>query len=385
VARRSNAATAVFAIAVMLGMAAVANAAPQDGPRWPRIYEPQWPNIPGAPGYDPDKPAPVPAAPEREIVTGSVASPVAKRWHDFKAGPVAVIPAFDGAFGLRYWMNFGKTAKNLYDIPGSAMVSRLTYDGLKGHAAEGFGRVDHTSGFFIKGYVGAGILNRGQLNDEDFPPFIAPYSSTFSEQREGTLAYASADLGFNLIRQPDFRLGAYAGYHYLDQTVNAYGCVQAAGNAAICGNPVPNNVLGITQSNHWNSVRVGLDATIRLGGPVSFNLDAAYLPYVKLSGGDSHWLRIGTAPGSFTGEIPEDGQGRGYQIEAALAFAVSPQVNIAVGGRYWRMDTDGHAHFEGRVVNAVAYPQPVDWKVESYGVFVQGSFKFGPYPTGGIF
>ena len=35
--------------------------------------------------------------------------------------------------------------------------------------------------------------------------------------------------------------------------------------------------------------------------------------------------------------------------------------------------------------SANAYPQPVDWKVENIGVFVQGSFKFGPYPTGGIF
>ncbi len=26
-----------------------------------------------------------------------------------------------------------------------------------------------------------------------------------------------------------------------------------------------------------------------------------------------------------------------------------------------------------------------DWSVESLGVFVQGSFKFGPYPVGGFF
>src|SRR5690606_33112843 len=143
---------------------------------------------------------------------------------------------------------------------------------------------------------------------------------------------------------------------------------------------VPNSVLVITQNNHWNSLRIGLDSTIRLGGPFSLTLDAAWLPYVKLNGGDSHWLRIGTAPGSFTGEVPEDGQGNGYQLEAALAYAVSPNVSIAVGGRYWRMETSGHTHFEGHVVGANAFPQPVDWKVESYGVFVQGSFKFGPYP-----
>ncbi len=383
-ARRHSPATAVFAIAVMLSMIAVADAAQQEGPRWPSIYEPQWPNVTGQAGYDPHKPAPVPA-PEPEIVTGSVQSPVAKRWHDFKAASTIVVPAFEGELGLRYWMNFGKTAKNLYDIPGTAMVSRLTYDGLQGHAVEAFGRVDHTSGFYLKGYVGIGIVNRGQLNDEDFAPFVTPYSSTLSEQREGTIAYASADIGFNLIRQPGFRLGAYAGYHYLDQSVSAYGCGQVAANNAICGNQIPNNVLVITQSNHWNSLRIGLDSTIKLGGPFSLTLDAAYLPYVKLNGGDSHWLRIDTTPGDFTGEIPEDGQGTGYQLEAALAYAVNSNVKVAVGGRYWRMETNGLTHFENHVVGGNASPQPVDWKVESYGVFVQGSFKFGPYPTGGSF
>ena len=90
-ARRNHPATTVFATAVMLGMAAVANAAQEDGPRWPSIYEPQWPNIPGAPGYDPDKPAPVPARPEPALVTGSVPSPVARRWYDFKPAPAIVV------------------------------------------------------------------------------------------------------------------------------------------------------------------------------------------------------------------------------------------------------------------------------------------------------
>ncbi len=391
-------ATVLVAIAAMLGMAAIANAAQDDAARWPSIYEPQWPNVSGSAVGEPQKPAPVAAAlkpttiptppvlsaPEA-IVTGSAPSPVANRWHDFKAAPVIVLPAFHGEFGLRYWMNFGETAKNLYNIAGNAMVSRLTYDGLQGHAIEAYGRVDHTSGFYMKGYAGIGIVNRGQLNDEDFPPFITPYSSTTSEQREGTLAYASIDLGYNLIRRPEFRLGAYAGYHYLDQSVSAYGCGQIAANNAVCGNPIPNNVLVITQSNHWNSLRVGLDATVMLGGPFSLTLDAAWLPYVKLNGGDSHWLRIGTAPGSFTGEIPEDGQGNGYQLAAALVYAVNRDVSVAVGGRYWRMDTNGNTHFEGNVVGVNALPQPVDWSVESYGVFVQGSFKFGPYPTGGFF
>ena len=38
----------------------IANAADDGGPRWPSIYEPEWPNLAGEPGYDPAKAAPAP-------------------------------------------------------------------------------------------------------------------------------------------------------------------------------------------------------------------------------------------------------------------------------------------------------------------------------------
>jgi outer membrane protease len=375
--------TAAIAIAGMLCLSAIANAAGDGGPQWPNLYEPKWPNVPGEPGYDPAKVTPAPVSEPQ--TTGSVnpvykASPVAARWGEF-----AQTPAIFGEFGLRYVFSSNKTAKNLYDFPGGSMVSRLTYSGMDGHAAEGFGRVEHTSGFFLKGYVGAGVLLKGKLQDEDFPPGIVPYSSTDSRQDDGTLAYAAIDLGYSFIRQPGLRIGAFAGYHYLDQTVNAFGCVQGASNTAICGGgglPEPWKV--ISQNNHWNSLRVGLDAKIALGDRFSLSLDAAWLPYVKLQGADTHWLRIGNYPGAFTGPVPEDGKGTGYQLEAVLSYAVNPNINVAVGGRYWRMETSGNTHFEDHVVGFNAFPQPVEWKVENFGVFVQGSFKFGPYPTGGL-
>jgi hypothetical protein len=42
-------------------------------------------------------------------------------------------------------------------------------------------------------------------------------------------------------------------------------------------------------------------------------------------------------------------------------------------------------HFENRVVGVNSAAQPVDWKTEHMGVFVQGTFRFGPYMTGGPF
>jgi hypothetical protein len=44
------------------------------------------------------------------------------------------------------------------------------------------------------------------------------------------------------------------------------------------------------------------------------------------------------------------------------------------------MQTSGLAHFEGHVNGVQAFPQPVDWRTDSYGVFLQTGLKFGPYP-----
>ena len=254
---------------------------------------------------------------------------------------------------------------------------------MQGHAVEAFGRADHTSGLYVKGYLGGGIVNKGTLNDEDFPPFVVPYSSMMSDQKNGQILYGSVDLGFNLVRNNAIRVGAFAGYHYFQEQVSAFGCTQVASNSQVCGGiGVPYSIRAITQDNTYHSLRVGLDADVRLSESLSLRLDAAYLPHVILHGADTHGLRIGTANGDFAGPIREDGKGHGYQLEAALNYAVNQNVSFAFGGRYWHLETRGDTHFEGNVIGTAASPQPVDWKSDIYGVFVQGSFKFGPYAAG---
>jgi hypothetical protein len=294
------------------------------------------------------------------------------------------IPAYQLDFAARYWFGNSKTSKNLYDLPSSsgAMVSRLTYNHLNTHSGELFGRIGFTNGWFAKGYVGGGVIAKGSLTDEDFPPGIDPYSKTNSDQRNGFLTYGSADIGYNIVRGGDFRVGAFVGYHYFNEGMNAFGCSQAAGNPDICNPAFPASIEAISQNNIWQSVRVGLDTTVMLGDRFKFSAEGAWLPYVHLSGTDAHLLRIGSDVGDFTGPVPEDGTGMGYQLEALLSYQVTPYASIGVGGRYWHMATKGNAHFENHVVGVDAGPQPVDWKTDIYGVFVQGSIKFGPYPIG---
>jgi hypothetical protein len=348
----------IFATLLLLS-ASRAPAVAADGPRWPNL-----------PGGDPSSP--------------QISGAQQKGVNVYEAPPP--VSAITGEMGLRYWYSWGSTAKDLFNTTGAFPVSRLTYGDLQGHALEGVARFDHTHGFYVKGYLGGALLLSGNLNDEDFPPVITPYSSTDSSQKEGTLLYGSADLGFNFFRQPGFRLGAFGGYHYFNQRVIANGCSQIASNASVCGTfPVPDSVRVILQENQFHSLRVGLDADIKLGQRWLLRTDAAWLPYVKLNGVDDHLLRVGSSPGDFTGGIPEDGRGWGYQLEGSLSYAVSNDISIALGARYWHMETKGHAHFEGHVVGITAFPQPVHWKTDIVGVFVQGSFKLGPYGAGAHF
>ena len=296
------------------------------------------------------------------------------------------IPSWQVEFAARFWYGNAKTGKSLYapsNLSG-AMVSRLTYSGLNAYSGELYGRVVFWNGWFVKGYFGGGNLSGGNLQDEDFPPIFLPfppfisnsYSSTMSAQEKGALGYASADFGYDVVRGGNFRVGAFAGYHYFNETVNAYGCTQSAGNPFICPPGVVSaSTESISQNNTWQSVRLGLDSAVTLGR-FTLSAEGAWLPYVALSGADTHFLEM--AAGKFSGPIPEDGTGQGYQFEALLSYDVTRNASVGVGGRYWHMQADGNSHFEDVAVGGV--PQPVSWKTDIYGVFVQGNLKFDPYP-----
>jgi outer membrane protease len=289
---------------------------------------------------------------------------------------------YTGEVGLRFWYGTGNTGKNLYDPSGSMLVSRLSYNNISIFSAEAYGRFDLNTGWFLKGLIGGGGFRKGTLTDEDFPPLTAPYSATLSVLDDSFPLYGSVDVGYNVLRGPDFRVGAFVGYNHMQEVVTAQGCGQVATNPFICGIiPVPNQFKVITQDNNWDSLRLGLNGEVDITNRFKLGVDAAWLPMVWLSGTDAHWLRIGDDFQDFTGPVPEDGKGWGYQLEGVLSYRVTDAISVGVGGRYWHMQTNGHSHFEGHVVGVQASPQPVDWKTDSYGVFFQTGLKFGPYPV----
>lgn len=276
--------------------------------------------------------------------------------------------------GVRAGMSTSRVKTSLYDFTGSTLLSQLTYHNPNAATAEIYATFDHpSSGFFLKGYVGVGKESGGSLQDEDFPPFTQPYSSTSSPQNDGRLGYANIDFGYYALQSDWYKLGGLVGYHYLDESYNAFGCTQTATNPDICssGSVGPAN-LTISDDGRWNSFRLGLAGQLTLPAGFSARAEAAWLPYMSFNGGNDHWLRDVS---DFSGTIPQSGTGsNGYQLEAEINYALSRNFDVGVGGRYWSMNARGHWLFQD--VTADGGPQVATFSTQRAQAFVQTAYHF---------
>jgi hypothetical protein len=270
--------------------------------------------------------------------------------------------------GARYWFSSGNYSKNLAGIGGAGLVSRLSFTGLTSHAGELFGSIKGVNSYFLKWNVGFAKTVAGDLTDQDFIPVTVPFSSTLSGQQEGSLSYATIDLGYNVVGTPAWQAGPFVGVNFLRQTINATGCAQQANNLDICGGALPVDERVISQRADWTSVRLGLAAEWNATNRIKLSGNAAWLPFVNLDATDSHLLRP-----DLSGGIPETGTGSGVQLEAIASYALSDSFAIGVGGRYWYMQAQGRADFTR--VGGAAQSESV--KSERYGVFLQGTYTFG--------
>jgi opacity protein-like surface antigen len=278
--------------------------------------------------------------------------------------------------GARLWFSSGRENEGpLFNAPPLVLASNLNYTGMNSLSGETFARADHASGFFVKGYLGAGGFDQGHLNDEDFPGFNV-YSNTLSNL-SGHIGYATIDAGYNFFRTPNAKLGAFVGYNYYEQGINDYGCAQLAGEVEECVPPVQPGLLSITEYDHFHSLRLGLSSQVMLADRLRLTADAAYLPWVNYQGLDSHNARDLLNPDA-------DNAGNGMMLEAVLDYDLTANWSVGVGGRYWawNMSNNGTAGFidlTGATPNAV---EPSGFSAARYGMFIQSSYRWGaPAPA----
>ena len=277
----------------------------------------------------------------------------------YKSAPVKSI--FVADVGLRYWPSTAKIGYNYYaDTTTSLQVSRLSYGGLKANSGEAFFRVDAASGplsnFFLKGTLGFGLTKSGNLVDEDFEPITDPYSRTQSDTA-GKLRYGNIDLGYNVYTDKRFRIGAFIGYHYWYERIDASGCTQTSINPFICGTPLANSLTVITEQDRWNSMRFGAVLDVNVTDRLRWNVDFAHV-ITNQRAIDTHYFTFG--------DSPSNGTGWGYQVETILKYQVTDKFNVGVGARWWHFNT-----------NAVdIFNQLLQYQVDRYGFFVQSSVQF---------
>ena len=130
--------------------------------------------------------------------------------------------------GARYWYSEGKStrshnAQNLAPSLGNP-TSVLTYEDLKTHALELYGRKNLAQDGFLKGNAGLGDTRSGSFDDEDFSRGQVKFSDTTSTVKGNRLTYFTLDAGKDILRTRKWRGGSFPGLQLL---VGAAGCVRA--------------------------------------------------------------------------------------------------------------------------------------------------------------
>lgn len=292
----------------------------------------------------------------------------------------AVVPDWTVDAGLREWISFGRFRYNLFDpFVSSQLNSRLTYKEQQAISSEAFLRLDHRLGFFARGFIGGGSIVRGHMNDEDFPPAVAPYSNTLQSSRDGALRYGVLDIGYALWTEPWWRIDGFVGYTHWNERYNTYGCLQIGGANGICNSfpppltPISGAFNGLDEDVRVNAARIGLAAQATFGGKTTVKLEGAYLRG-GLDGQDFHNFRP-TIRG-----IRQEGVVNGFQLQASVDYEILPNFRIGAGARWWRVESPARMHWEETVAGILAGgvpPSSAPIALNRYGMFLQASYRFG--------
>lgn len=372
--------------------------------------DPQWPNLAGgdAGGTErrvwegearwPSRTAPTDQAEQKDEGHGSKWE-AAARWPGAAADDVTgaiggpawpaiappAVPSFAFEIGARYWYSSGTTRFGFTN--GDAMfgnpTSTLDWNHSKAHAGEVFGRIDHLpTGVFVKGLIGAGTLGGGSIIDRDFFVDQIKFSDTSSAIDGDDLRYAVVDVGWAFdVPAAGVRLGGFVGYHYWRENLDAYGllCNGDDVGGAFCGppgvGPLPRSTEVLRYQPTWNALRVGFDARYQITPSWSFAGEVAFVPYARLENQDSHLLRqdmtdLGPAPNV----ISRSDHGWGGEIEAFVNYAVHPNIEIGLGGRYWALAADrGNVRFGPDFIQANELTR---FEQQRLGVLVQVKGRF---------
>lgn len=258
-------------------------------------------------------------------------------------GEEAPRAAQPGELGIRYWLSTGET-KNSHNARAASPAlgnptSVLTYENLDAHVLELFGRASFAGNWFVKGNLGVGSITNGSFDDEDYLAGQFKFLDTTSSVPEGTITYATFDVGITpwVLQGGRSSVGLFLGYNQWTEEVDGYGIMQTADPLGVGGGNLPDSVLVISNKAQWKSLRLGVAASLAFSERGRLVADLAYVPYSKIRNEDSHHLRpdLGPVP-----NVIKEGVGMGVQLDAELRYLVSARTTLGAGLRYWRLKAE---------------------------------------------
>jgi hypothetical protein len=243
----------------------------------------------------------------------------------------------DFEIGIRYFYSIGSSALNVNGDDYSSSD--------QSHIVELHARIDDNStDSYLKGRVGYAAAISGTY---ETPRFIGA-----QDMGAGRVAYAGADFGYMPFGSGDFRLGGFAGYQYMNESVDMgrSNYVDVEGNGAS-----QNNSLEI------HALKIGAVANADIGDMVDLRLEVAAIPYANLSGVYGAFSMPSYVSGGNVFIQGSEGQINGSLYgasgEAMIGFHPTDNLTIRIGGRASYLTGSGSMDFTAR---DIAGPQPVD-------------------------
>lgn len=297
------------------------------------------------------------------------------------AGPPPLVVEIGG----RYWFSNGTTRFGFTN--GNPQfgnpTSTLDWNDNQGHTGELFGRIDHRpTGAFVKGLIGGGKLQGGEIIDRDFFVNQIEFSDTSSTINGNSVQYAVLDFGWAFpVPNAGVRLGVFAGYQFWRESKTAYGliCNPDDVGGAVCGPAGAGlyseaTAVGAFEPT-WQALRIGFEARYQMTPIWSISGEVAILPVAWLENKDSHLLRqgrdeLGPAPNI----ISRSERGYGATAELFVNCAPTAHLEIGVGARVWGLTTDeGEVRFGPDFATDYALTR---FEQIRYGLLIQATGRF---------
>lgn len=285
--------------------------------------------------------------------------------------------AYSFTVGIREWFSQGHSAHNIGSFGGPNVSSELTWSGLNVPITQFTGDLVVHNRFVADLMIGYGSRAGGTLLDQDWlgNNRTNKFSETLSDVTSDSVFTVSFDAGLRVfgweVRENPVLGGIdlLVGYQYWRERYEASGIQNLlTGTTSFTG------VTAITQTNTWNSIRIGTRATVPVLSRLAFKGSVFYIPYSSYQNEDIHHLRTDLRQDpSF---LTKATGGNGVQLEGSVLVRVWRRLTFEVGYAYWDIQS-GSGTLQAFLANGtVGFAEHNEEHTRRQGVFFGANWTF---------